>query len=289
MIMVPPTQYHGNKVGSGGERPPAEFFLIIGTARGATTSVANTFGSHACSTSWNENVMLGQGDHFSQGLPASEHNCVQALPCNVSSGGCNGTRWKRRMDNLVEVLQEARHGWCTRDHIAYPDESPWRSCGGRCVVAIKLHHNHLMRTSVSPKTKPKAYRHAIEKLMAHRGTAVVIVERHDLDAQYCSFMYSKATGIWHGGDRGVKDQWARTHCQGGAPAEFKREKRDYYSWARSTLRALNKSYLDMSFEAFVSDVRGWQARMHTFTGLPVPAQQYNHSCHHGCNCPDNWP
>ena len=250
--------------------PPVEFILFIGVRRGATTSISDAFGTHKCATSWNEFTFI-EGNHgFSQGLPHSERGCIEARPCDAVAGGCYGTRWKQRLSrgHFVDVMQEARQGWCTWNKKLHPMCS---KCGA-CVMAIKFHENMV-------KSRPLA-----EQLMAYPGTAVVVVERHDLDAQYCSLQYSMATGIWHGGNHGQQDKWTKAHCHPGTvrALQFKKSVTHYFQWAHSTLRLLKKTYLNMSFEAFIHDARGWEGRLHNFANLP--AQQYDEACYNGCNC-----
>ena len=120
------------------------------------------------------------------------------------------------------------------------------------------------------------------QMLAHPGTRVVVVERHDLAAQECSLRYSQATGIWHGGDHAVQDEWKRRHCSAHASPAFTRHEHEFFTWIRSTLRRLSKTYLDLSFEEFVNDSHRAEARLHSFAGLPP--QTYRGACIDGCNC-----
>ena len=98
---------------------------------------------------------------------------------------------------------------------------------GACVMAIKFHENWV-------KSRP-----LVEQLMAYPGTAVVVVERHDLDAQYCSLQYSMATGIWHGGNHEQQDKWTKAHCHPGTfkAFEFKKSVTQYFLGALNLANA----------------------------------------------------
>ena len=77
-------------------------------------------------------------------------------------------------------------------------------------------------------------------------------------------------GQFRDGDREAQDRWKRANCAHFDPGfeHFKARKSEWHGWVRHTLDGLNKTFLNMTFEDYVGDTRGSEAKLHTFAGLP---------------------
>ena len=252
----------------------AEIVVILTMARSASTSVADSLGSHSCSTSFNEMLEKGERGLRAEAMPDSEEDCFFAsIGHNVTcpDHGCNEPRPLAR-------AKAARERWCSRAH-AHPT-SPWPSCGGVCAVAVKIHGEHWMS---------KGHRRdALSELLSYNGSTVVVSERLDVAAQECSWRYARhllprhAPNLFHGGDHAAQEKWANEHCSSPATPAYQRAHDEWYAWARRRLRELGKPYLEMTFEEYVGDVEATEAKLHAHAGLSP--QPFRGACQDGCNC-----
>jgi hypothetical protein len=246
--------------------------LVVSTPRSASTSVAEEIADNRCSISFNEMFANKRGCIFSpQGANPDSRNCLYTSSpdggetCGrLPNGGCEGTVWKSRGYKMLEALRKMRHMWCLR-----PDNNggvPAAACSGQCVVAVKIFQG--MARSVA----------ALTELIQYPGSRVVVVKR-DPDTEECSLNYSLASGVWHHIDKVKEHAWQAQNCRAHASPQFVRQHTQWYDFVYGILKNLNKRYLDLPFEEFVSDVPAARSTLHEQAKLPQDPEFQQPWCH----------
>ena len=222
------------------------------------------------------------GASIPQALPESERDCLAAVsPCQwITPSGCESAVWRNRATDPLAAILAARESWCGRPRAAEEGgsihtSSPWPSCSPSCVVVIKIHGSFYNARKI------------FARLLLHEGTRVVIVERRDTRAKYCSLQYSRAFKNWHNSAsqsaRKFKKAWQAKNCPTVAPPKFVKHHDEWYEWGRRTLREAGRPWLELTTEEYAKDPISAEAELHAFAGLP--AQKYRGACNgNGCNC-----
>ena len=282
-------------VAADGAEIPAEIVVVFSMQRSASTSVALSIGAHACSISFNEVIATEGGNALPQGFPESERDCLAAAsPCRwITPLGCQSAVWRNRFDDPLAALLAARESWCGRPRAPakassgssiFHTSSPWPNCGSDCVVVVKIHAADI--PSIGQRSRYAA-------LLRYKGTRVVLLERRNIVAKYCSLQFSSKTGNYHNDAsksaielkeaRAFKKAWQAEHCPTVVPPSYAEFTREWYEWGRKTMREADRTWLEITTEEYVQDPKSSEATLHAFAGLP--AQQYRGACNgNGCNC-----
>ena len=104
------------------------------------------------------------------------------------------------------------------------------SCENSCVVSSKIHGTHFKQEAVE-------MRNQLKEVFAYPGTRVVVIERQDVDALYCSLRYSQVTGNWHGSRNETEYKlWKLEHCSADDGQKFKEDHHEWFTWVYKTLK-----------------------------------------------------
>ena len=248
----------------------AEFVIIAGTQRGASTSAAEALGStHPCSASFNE---VFRSAHFPEGFGRYRSDATYAnflTPCPL------------RHDRWLQDAIAARDSFCN----TRPQEVK-NVCGSVCVVVLKMHLNQMIDTALDP---------AWVQLLSSERVRAAVIERDARDT-YCSIHRSEVSGDWghtpseHSLDRPSRDD---VPCDPMSDAAnlFEEAVRHRFNTTRALLisRRDADSWIDLPFDEYVSDTTAARARLYELAGLLTPPPAWRDACALAWCANYSWP
>ena len=235
----------------------ASIFVVVGTRRGASTEVAEIIGNHPCGYSFNE--MLKHG-HFPTGYEKYRHRATD-LASYLNPQIFRDAHW-------LDDARRARAEFCAgRPRVVR------ETCGGVCVVALKMHVKAYLNHNNAASWK---------RLLSASDVASFIVTRNTLQ-NHCSLGWATTNKCW-GHNPNQKGEGnctpaLRPPCVASNKSRtFGRKVMARMNVTRATLASAGRGWLELPFETYIADPVDGARRVLAAAGLAVPALAWSTTC-----------